>query len=110
MNDEITAVPTDFERAKWRTELERRCDDRGNGQHCGQLLLRAFYSVCSERQLMEQLGYVGARTPDRESKAAREAASPERLTENARASGNSYLHGHRRVSGSRRQTEPFAAL
>jgi hypothetical protein len=69
-----------------------------------------FYSVRSERQLMEQLGYVGARTPDRESKAAREAASPERLTENARASGNSYLHGHRRVSGSRRQTEPFAAL
>jgi len=31
------------------------------------------------------------------------------ISENARASGNSYLHGHRRVSASRRQTKPFAA-
>jgi hypothetical protein len=31
------------------------------------------------------------------------------ISENARASGNSYLHGHRRVSGSRRQPKPFAA-
>ena len=31
------------------------------------------------------------------------------ISENARASGNSYLHGRRRISGSRRQTKPFAA-
>jgi hypothetical protein len=31
------------------------------------------------------------------------------ISENARASGNSYFHGHQRISGSRRQTKPFAA-
>ena len=31
------------------------------------------------------------------------------ISENARPSGNSYLHGHRRVSASRRQTKPFVA-
>jgi hypothetical protein len=31
------------------------------------------------------------------------------ISENARASGDSYSHGRRRVSGSRRQTKPFAA-
>jgi hypothetical protein len=31
------------------------------------------------------------------------------ISENVRASGNSYVHGHRRVSGSTRQTKPFTA-
>src|SRR6202035_5482035 len=31
------------------------------------------------------------------------------ISENARASSNSSLHGRRRISGSRRQTKPFAA-
>jgi len=32
------------------------------------------------------------------------------ISENARPSGNSYLHGRRRVSGSRRQTKPLGSL
>src|SRR5258708_1554984 len=48
MNDEISTVPTDFEREKWRTELERRCDDRGNGQHCGQLHFQSDSQVAAQ--------------------------------------------------------------